>query len=144
MFAKGYVDIRISGIGLDEEAISKNLGLIPNTFYTKGDTFVDEKYGGTKIEYEEDCWIVGTETEFNEAIEHTIDRFLEVLLPSAEYLKDLSRKHNITLWVSLYPEDEQSNIHISGKTINALCQIGISLDCSVSFLKDFYNGSYLS
>jgi len=83
-----------------------------------------------------------TETASNETIEKATKRFLDGLLPSAAYLKNLAGKYNATLWISAYPETEQINLHLSQNTIKRIFDLGITLDFSIMFLKQFYDGTY--
>ena len=139
---KGFVDIRISGDALNFQEITESLGITPSHICKKGDTHVSKIIKGQTTIYKEDCWISGGETENDEIVEHCIERFVSSILPASDYLKELSNNYVITLWVSTYPESEQTNIHLSKTAIKALSEMGMSLDCSSAFLKDFYDGTY--
>lgn len=137
-----FINLRISGFGLDLQEISNQIGMIPHCAYKKGDIFVDKKRDGKEVIYQEDCWIAGTETFPNETIEQALERFLKQIIPVSNYVNNLAKKNEVTIWISAYPDDEQTNIHLSVETIRALCEIGVSFDCSTLFLKQFYDGTY--
>jgi len=138
---KAFFDLRISGLGLNIHEITDRLKITPDYAYNKGDTFVDKKHGG-EITYKEDCWIAGYEANENRDLDEELEYFVTKLKFSADYLKSLAEHHNVTIWVSTYPENEQANIHITLPTIIALGEIGATLDCSMVFLKEFYDGKY--
>jgi len=139
---KSYVKLRISGIGLNIQEISSRLGLAPDHVYMKGDICSPRNHSGEEIAYQEDCWIKGIESDEDINVEKTLERFVGTLKSSSDYLKTLSKEHDVTVWVSVYPDSEQANIHIAAPIIIALSEIGATLDCSTLFLKDFYNGMY--
>jgi hypothetical protein len=142
MQCKSFINLRISGLGLNLPEITDQLKIAPSHAYKKGDIYYSKKPIVKEIIYQEDCWISGTENQPDDAVEQAIDGFLEKLLPSSIFLKELARKHNVTIWISAYPDSEQANIHLSSQTINALSEIGATLDCSMALLKDFYDGTY--
>ena len=78
----------------------------------------------------------------NAKLEDELEHFVMQLKPSAAYIKSLAEKHAVTVWISSHPEGIQANIHISSVTINVLREMGATLDCSMAFLKDFYEGNY--
>ena len=136
-----FIDLRISGMGLDLQDITKNLSMKPAFSSKKGDVIFN-KATGTETIHKEDSWIVGVETAPGASIEQTIEKFLKQLIPAASYLKDLAAKFEVTVWVSTFPETEQINVHLSPQAINDIHEIGASFDCSVKFLKQFYDGTY--
>lgn len=139
---KAFINLRISGEGLNLQEITARLEMSPDYAYKKGDVFIDHKHGGQTIVYQEDCWIAGIESIPKESIGQSIERFLELLKPVSGYLKELAQRSQITVWASIYPENEQMNIHLSSTTIAILHSIGVSFDGSVMFLKQFYDGTY--
>jgi len=137
---KSFVKLRISGVGLNLQEISDQLGLAPDQAYKKGDACAHREHGGEAAAYHEDCWMVGLESDEDMTVEENVERLVSMLISSSVYLKALSKEHNVTVWVSAYPDAEQANIHIAAPTIAALSEIGAALDCSTLFLKDFYDG----
>ena len=68
--------------------------------------------------------------------------FLTRFIKSKEYIKELSDNFDATLWVSVYPDDEQSNIHLENKTLKIISDMGLIVDLDIMFLKEFYDGTY--
>ena len=139
---KGFICLRISGLGLDIQSITNSLKVRPDKAYKKGDSYVDIKYGNEPIVYQEDCWRVQIKTQSEESIEEALERFIDTFIPAADYLNSISSKFDATIWVSTYPESEQVNIRISPKAIHNLCKLGVALDVGAIYLKQFYEGTY--
>ena len=134
-----FIDLRISGQGLNHAEITSQIKVTPNHTFKKGDVVLSKVTGEETI-HKEDTWIAGVEccSCDGESIEQALAGFLEKILPSAKYLSELACRHSITLWVSAYPEAEQINLHLSNKVIHILFEMGIALDFNVLFLKEFY------
>jgi len=139
---RSYINLRICGQGLNLQEITNKLGLLPVNARKKGEVHVDEKYSGKSKIFQEDFWIGEYRPSENVKLEDELEHFLVQLKPSAAYLKSLAEKHTVTVWVSSYLEKEQANVHISSTAIDVLSEIGATLDCSMAFLKDFYEGNY--
>jgi len=137
-----FVDLRISGDGLDLDEITEKLGMAPDVSFKKGDVHIDTKFGSKATVYQEDCWITGYEYSGEAIFEETLDSFMAKINLSASYIKSLSEMHKITVWISAYPDSEQANIHLSKNSIEIINEIGATLDCSMAFLKEFYEGNY--
>jgi len=139
---ESYIKLRICGHGLNLQEITNQLGMTPVNARKKGEIFIDEKYGMRVTVFQEDFWLGGYKPRQNSKLEDEIEYFAMKLKPSATYLKALAEKHDVRFWVSLHLEEIQANVHISPATINALSEMGAKLDCSMMFLKDFYEGNY--
>lgn len=143
MCVNAFVDLQISGLGLSLQEITARLSISPEHSAKKGDVFVNQKYGGKTTIYPEDFWIVGTKMQPDETVLQMLERFLFSLMPASSYLKDLSSEFNVTVWVSTYPETDQINIHLPQNVVRMLHDLGVNFDYSVSYLKEFYDGTYL-
>ena len=139
---KTYIDLRISGSGLNLQEITDQLSMTPDYAYKKGDTYIDCKHDGKITVYEEDCWITGYNADGNKNLCENIEDFLRKLESSSTYIKRLAETNDVTIWVTAHLDSEQANIHFTLPTINSLSKIGATLDCNVAFLKDFYSGDY--
>ena len=135
---KSFVMLRISGNDLELNIISKQLGIIPEYAYKKGDPIISKQNNKIVGKYNEDCWIYGMESHCNETTEMCLERFLEKILPNSAYLKTISVIYNITIWISVYSDDEQNNFHVSKNSLKTIYEMGATLDISTSFLKEFY------
>ena len=142
MEGKGFVKLRITGQDLNLEQINNELSQQPSFTYRKGDTYTPKFGDKQPIIYKEDCWLFEVEKQEDETIDATVYRFLTKFEKSKEYLNKLSQKAELTLWVSVYPDNEQSNIHLENKTLKLLADIGLVVDFDIMFLKDFYEGTY--
>ena len=144
-----FVRLRIIGEGLNLQEITDKIGIAPDTSYKKDEErIINVLRREEKVIYKEDGWIAETGTKYNkkhepiESIESVIDRFMKMLCPATEYIRELSSKAAITFWIDGYPDSEQQNVHISKEVIKNLFDMGITLDCSMAFLKPFYDGTH--
>ena len=142
MEGKGFVKLRVTGQDLNLEQINKELSQQPSFTYRKGDTYTPKFGDKQPIIYKEDCCVFDVEKQEDETIDATVYRFLTKFVKSKEYLNKLSQKAELTLWVSVYPDNEQSNIHLENKTLKLLADIGLVVDFDIMFLKDFYDITY--
>ena len=133
---KSFLSLRISGIYIDVDMISEQFGK-PHYTYKKGQEMMS-KFNEKADVYDEDCCIYSTESTHSETAEMCLNRFLKTILPKSKLLKSMSEIYNITLWISIYPDDEQNNFHISKDSLKAIYNMGITLDISTYFLKEFY------
>ena len=141
MGIRGFLTLRISGDGLSNEETSKKLGVKSDTFNKKGEKHFN-KITKTSIIYPEDCWYAGVEIEEEDSFEEVVVCFLKKLQPSAGYLKELSSSFDVTLWLDMYPDNEQMNVHLSNDIISIVSEMGITIDVGAMFLKQFYEGNY--
>ena len=137
MRTRGFIDLVIRGIGLCNDEISTRLDMTPNRFNKKGDTHKDKYTNKTTI-YSEDSWYAGIEIKQGESPEDALTRFVDILHPHSDYIKSLSTSFDVILWLSLYPDDEQMNVHLSPSMISRICDMCISIDVSAMFLKQIY------
>lgn len=142
MEGHSFVKLRITGENLDFEEIIQALSCQPSFTYRKGEHYTP-KFGDKQPKvYKEDCLLFETEKQDDETIDDMLYKFLTGFTKSKEYINELSQKADITLWVSVYPDEEQSNIHLGNKTVKLLSDMGLSVDFNIMFLKDLYNGIY--
>jgi len=139
---KTFINLRISGAGLDLQEITTQLPIHPANTGKKGDVIIGQWSFEENTTLQEDFWLGEHRSDEKLKLEENLEHFMMKLKPAAAYLRTLAEKHHVTIWVSAYPENEQANIHISLATINILSEIGATLDCSMAFLKDFYEGNY--
>ena len=142
MEGKGFVKLRITGQDLNLEQINNELSQQPSFTYRKCDTYTPKFGDKQPIICKEDCWLFEVEKQEDETIDATVYRFLTKFEKSKEYINKLSQKAELTLWVSVYPDNEQSNIHLENKTLKLLADIGLVVDFDIMFLKNFYDGTY--
>jgi len=138
----GFIKLRIVGEGLDIQRVSDKLGRAPDFSYKKGDIYFN-KITKSKTVYQENCWMAEAEKKEHETLDECVEVFILGFFRTAKQLKEISEKFSSTFWISAYPENEQSTIHLSKKVIFALGEMGVPVDFTVAFLKDFYDGSYM-
>ena len=139
----GFIIIRISGKGLQLDEITNKFGVKPTTSYKKGDTHYN-KYSKETLVYKDDCWLYDKKIKVNKTFNKKIVEFLEPFLKQADYVHELSKQFEIIAWISLYPEEDHNNIHLSPSVIESLHTLGLSLDIEISDLRMFYDGSYVN
>lgn len=134
----GFVKLRITGEGLPIQDVTNKLERTPDFSYKKGDVFIDERFKRRPVIYKEDCWLVEAEKNNDESLEECIERFILGFNEKTSYLKEFSKRFNLTVWISAYPEKEQTNIHLSAETTAIIAAMGASIDYNIAFLKEFY------
>lgn len=130
-----FITLRISGKDLDPEKITKRLALEPD-FSCKKDEV--RSYRGEQITYEEGCWSKGEEVSELDNLEQSVQKYLMQYEKCQEQLISISKDHTATLWITLYPEVPQINVHFSQTTLQAISVLGLSLDVSVINLQKLY------
>ncbi|MHB1453860.1 MAG: DUF4279 domain-containing protein [Saccharofermentanales bacterium] len=138
MHISGYIYLRISGESLDFDEISKMLNILPKNAYKKGDRKVLDN--SEEITYKEDCWLAEYGISAKTEISLAINGFLSQFQKGHDYLRDISKRNEITLWISVYPNDIQANIHFPNHIVKMISDIGIDMDISMTYLEDFYAG----
>ena len=142
MEGNGFVKLRITGENLNFEEIIQALSCQPSFTYRKGE-HCTPKFGDKRPKiHKEDCLLFETEKQDDETIDDMLYKFLTGFTKSKEYINELSKNADITLWVSVYPDEEQSNIHLGNKTVKLLGDMGLSVDFNIMFLKNLYDGIY--
>jgi len=131
------INLRISGIGLDFQDITEQLGISPIKVGKKGDIISRQKYRMPDTVLQEDSWLAEQKVDDDEELGVVLEDFVMKLQLSSDYLRSLAKEHHITVWISKYLDDVQGNIHIPATVINAVNNIGATLDCSMMLLENF-------
>ena len=137
-----FIKLRITGQNLNLEEITEKLSHKPSFTYRKGDSYIPKYADKKPIMYKEDCWLLEVEKDVTQTLDDTIIKFVSNFTDKTGYLQELSGEYDVTLWVSAYPDEEQSNIHLSPDTLKVIADMGISVDFNILFLKDFYEETY--
>ena len=135
-YISGYIFLRISGENLDFNEISKMLNILPKISYKKGDKRILSNF--EEVVYTEDCWLIEYRIPKKTEILKAIQKFLGRFNNKRDYLRNISKKYMITLWISVYPDDIQINFNIPHNTIQIISEMGIDIDISITYLQDFY------
>lgn len=136
-----FVKLKITGQSLNFEEIIQELSQRPSFTYRKGDCYTPKFGDKQPIIYKEDCLIFETEKQESETLDDMVYNFLTGFTKLKECRNKLFLNAEVLLWVSVYPDDEQSNIHLENKTLNLLADMGLGVDFDIMFLKDFYDGT---
>ena len=143
MHGNGFVKLKITGQSLNFEEIIQELSHKPNFTYRKGDCYTPKFGDKQPIIYKEDCLVFETEKQENETIDDMLYNFLTEFTKSKEYINELSQIIDVSLLVSVYPDNEQSNVHLENRTLKLLTDMGLNVDFDIMVLKDFYDGTYI-
>jgi len=138
-----FINFRIIGDGLDIPDITAHLQKKPTTVYKKGD-IITSRFKSEKTVHTEDCWIYHEEIAKSDNLQQRTSEFLDEFVGYSDYINELSKKFSITIWIALYPEIEQFNIHLSQEIIEKLSKLKSTMDVEVACLQSFYDGSYLT
>ena len=137
-----YIALRISGLEMSHDEITAQLKIASPKISKKGEIVNNKKYKLPPTIVQEDSWMSGFEPYEHTKPQDALEDFVMRFKPSFAYLKSLSKKYSVTVWVSLCPEKEQFNMHVTSKAIKALNEMGATLDCTMMFLQAFYEGDY--
>ena len=132
-----FLYLRISGNDLDIERISTVLNEIPCQSFKVGEVR-NTKYG--TVVYKEDCWMSEYIMPENQSFDEAVVQFMQSYLSQREFINALAEKNDITVWGSVYPDENQCNIGLSKSTIRFLHSFGVDFDLTMTFLSDFYEG----
>ena len=126
-----YIYFRITGEHLDLPSMIENIGIKPEKLYHKGERYQTRPIGdipAEEKEYDFDGFMSMIECDFKDT-EKQLERLIEQLYRKKEFLRNLSEQaESMTVWVNLYPETYQQNLHISPKSMGMLAYMHISLD----------------
>ena len=132
-----FLCFKISGDCLFLEKITEILKITPRKTYRAGDV-CKNKY--LEFAYQEDCWLASYEVPEEQSFEDAVTEFLQPYLLQKELIVDLAKKHSISLFISLYPEENQMNICLSKKILEILYELNVELNMTTLYLSDFYEG----
>lgn len=135
-----FMTFRISGDNLAFDALIEAFGAGKVHICKKGNTFYD-RITKTADTFREDCFTVSREYDDSIPPDEAIFSFVSSFLPHKKGIRDLAKENMLMFWLSLYPEEYQTNICLSPKTLARLSEIGIELNIEISFLREFYQGT---
>ncbi len=131
-----YLCLRISGEKLDFNELKCQLPF-ENTHCCKKGECVERL--GIETEFTEDIWQTKFEFENITEFHNGMYEFVKRLESNAKYINRLAQDNSVSLWVTAYPDEIQTNIHISPDIIKILCAMGIDLDISIMNLNAIYD-----
>ncbi len=131
-----YLCLRISGEKLDFNKLKRQLPFENTHCCKKGECAEGQ---GIKTEFMEDIWQTKFEFENIAEFQNGMYEFVKELESEAKYINKLSYDNSVSLWVTAYPDETQTNIHISPDIIKILCAMGVDLDISIMNLNAIYD-----
>ena len=129
-----FAYLRITGEDMEPEDITLRLRLEPDTVQKKGQEIAARHGWLGEGEYQSDCWQFSIESEESESVAALTDRFLDLLLPRAEHLRELAEQFAAELYISVYPESRQESILFGVQTSRKLADIGLPLYFCTTYL----------
>jgi len=132
-----YLYFRISGNNLDIKAITKELNITAYNTHKKGEIY-KSKYG--EFICPEDSWQTQYEIPTEQLLENAIIEFIKPYLSKKSFITNLQKEHAVSLWLSLYPYENQMTTSLSKKMIAILHDINIEFNITATYLSDFYDG----
>jgi hypothetical protein len=133
-----YLYFKIIGENLNFDEINSTLNILPSNIYRKGDVF---KNRFVDVVTQEDCWSANYEIPEIQSLEDAMLSFIQPYIIQQKYITNLSKKYDVKLWISLYPDNNQMNINLSKKIITALYDLKIELEITAAYLSEFYDGN---
>lgn len=131
-----FCKFRITGESLIPDEITQVLDIVPDKSYKKDEI---KELNNEKITYIEGCWMKNFETDDYDHFQDLILEFLQPFILKKEQIINLRKQFSITLWISLYPDNNQISFHIPSALIEEVSKLGISLDITTIYLENFYN-----
>lgn len=132
-----FVNFRIASQNIDLKEVNKYLNIIPTHICKKGDTHYD-KITKKTFTYSENVWTYDIKIENLDETEDKISEFIDLFYQSKEYIQRLAVTHKITLWVTVYQETYQYNLHFSKSVLGKISELGIDVDITCMQLQEFY------
>lgn len=130
-----FFSMRITGDNLDFNSISEKLGIKNAVYHNKGISLLQND---EEIVFDEDIWESKIEIKDDESLQNVIDKHVELLFRCYQYIKELSSTNEISLWLTVYPDNYQLNFRLSEKTMKMISQMKINFDISIMNLHDLY------
>ena len=131
-----FVNLKIYGQNINLNTITETLCIAPTFSYNRGDECT---YRGKTITYNETCWIASMEIENADETEKKTLAFINLFYEKRDYIKKLSNECSINLWITLYQEDNQYNLHFSNEVLLKISELGADVDITNMKLEEFYS-----
>lgn len=133
-----FIKLRIAGNKLPFDELIQTFGM---NWIVKQKKFTNERIG-TQLTGNEDVIAFEEEIDSLCSLEDEVVRFVEQLYCFKSYVKNLSSRYSIKLWLSIYPETDQMNLCFTSKIIEKVSDMGIDIDVSILCLQQFYQGDF--
>lgn len=122
----GYCSFIIKGIGLSFNEIEDELGIKASKKFVEGK--ITSKVIG-KNEF--DLIRFDKEIDDEHTPNQTLDDILNIMLPHEDYIKNMQKKHDVSLKCFVQSDSAQVNYRIAPDIMSKLVRVGIDLEISV-------------
>ena len=119
-----FVNFRISGQNIDLEGMSKALNIPPTYVCKKGNTNYD-KITKQTFTYTEDVWTYDIEIKNEDETEKRMEEFVDLFYKNKEHVRKISKIHDVTLWITIYPDSHQYHLRFSKNVLNKISELGV-------------------
>jgi hypothetical protein len=118
--------LRVMGIGLDLEQISRNLSLKPSHVHKAGDP------GPLRQPYTQDMWALQSPLDLREPLDAHLKWLRAALLPHYEFLSSLRKKADVDIYCSFGCFSDQNGLKLSTEALRLFQELGVPLDVSIT------------
>jgi Domain of unknown function (DUF4279) len=132
------VAFRIFGPNIDPEAITAELGAIPDVTYRRG----DPRRHNPRRTYEHGMWLLDSKLPRTEPLEVHLDSVLSLLEPKQSYISALSEHATVDFYCVLY---EQHACELSAPILGRIAALGATLGIATYpelTLRDFFQSAF--
>lgn len=126
--AEFCASLRIFGIGLDFEAVSRAMGAKPSDTHRIGDRGLLSK------PYEEDMWRLDSPLSEKEPLDAHLRWLRQALEPRRDYLRSQMKSGEVSSFCGVRADGRECSFRVSGEALGTFVQLGIDMDLSLIFL----------
>ncbi len=128
-FAAG-ASMRIQGLGLDMENITREFGLSPSHSHRQGE------HNQLGEPYKKDMWLLKSPLDATQPLEAHLRWLAEVLLPRRQYISQLRETHDVDIYCYKTCYTEQASLTLSSQALRIFTELDFKLGVSLIFLPD--------
>lgn len=136
-FAAG-ASFRVSGLNLDIEGITREIGHNPSHTHRQGEL------NQLKEPYKADMWMLKSPLGTDQPLEIHLNRLAELLLPHKQYISRLRQQNKVDIYCWQNCFTEQANLLLSSTALRIFTELdlelGVSLLCLPPESKEEHSG----
>ena len=132
-----FINLRIEGDSIDFDAITSATGADKVSCLQRGKEYTvrDKKFIAENDIFQA-LYEIPDDSGLNAGVQSVVNKLYE----SCSLIKSLSSENDVTLWLTLYPEEYQLNFNLTNDSVRKMGEMGIDFDLSVMSLQKFYDG----
>ncbi len=119
--------LRILGLGLDFQAISKELGVEPSLTRRKGE------HGLAQTPQSADVWCLDSPHSRSEPLATHLKWLRQILMPHYEFLHALQGKCELSVYCGITIEGDRGQFRVPSDALTLFVELGIDMDLSLIF-----------